>query len=140
MDHPMSGKSTSECHFFPLFCEFWYTLLCRNFIMNNFLGFLSALGGSHGIPRVHYKGRQSDYYIMVYDPQISCFFHIYYKYFSTSLLEVGTNFLIFQVMDILGPSLWDVWNNNSHTLVFFSKTLKKLRLFLLLLLVLFFHV
>lgn len=27
--------------------------------------FLSALGGSHGIPRVHYKGRQSDYYIMV---------------------------------------------------------------------------
>ncbi|CAI9755669.1 unnamed protein product [Fraxinus pennsylvanica] len=44
----------------------------------------SALGGSHGIPRVHYKGRQSDYYIMV--------------------------------MDILGPSLWDVWNNNPHTM------------------------
>lgn len=21
----------------------------------------------------------------------------------------------FQVMDMLGPSLWDVWNNNSHT-------------------------
>ncbi|OMO66586.1 hypothetical protein COLO4_30495 [Corchorus olitorius] len=41
------------------------------------------LGGSHGIPRVHYKGRQGDYYVMV--------------------------------MDILGPSLWDVWNNNSHT-------------------------
>ncbi|CAA0821324.1 Protein kinase family protein [Striga hermonthica] len=44
----------------------------------------SALGGSHGIPRVHYKGRQGDYYIMV--------------------------------MDMLGPSLWDVWNNNSHTM------------------------
>ncbi|KAH6774228.1 Protein kinase family protein, partial [Perilla frutescens var. frutescens] len=44
----------------------------------------SALGGSHGIPRVHYKGRQSDYYIMV--------------------------------MDMLGPSLWDVWNNNSNTM------------------------
>ncbi|PIN10662.1 Casein kinase (serine/threonine/tyrosine protein kinase) [Handroanthus impetiginosus] len=44
----------------------------------------SALGGSHGIPRVHYKGRQNDYYIMV--------------------------------MDMLGPSLWDVWNNNSHTM------------------------
>ncbi|OMO54004.1 hypothetical protein CCACVL1_28143 [Corchorus capsularis] len=42
------------------------------------------LGGSHGIPRVHYKGRQGDYYVMV--------------------------------MDILGPSLWDVWNNNSHTM------------------------
>ncbi|KAI4376290.1 hypothetical protein MLD38_014072 [Melastoma candidum] len=44
----------------------------------------SALGGSHGVPRVHYKGRQGDYYIMV--------------------------------MDMLGPSLWDVWNNNSHTM------------------------
>ncbi|MBA0622411.1 hypothetical protein Godav_007958, partial [Gossypium davidsonii] len=43
-----------------------------------------ALGGSHGVPRVHYKGRQGDYYVMV--------------------------------MDILGPSLWDVWNNNSHTM------------------------
>ncbi|KAG8656422.1 casein kinase 1-like protein HD16 isoform X2 [Manihot esculenta] len=44
----------------------------------------SFLGGSHGIPQVHYKGRQGDYYVMV--------------------------------MDILGPSLWDVWNNNSHTM------------------------
>ncbi|KAK6772999.1 hypothetical protein RDI58_028237 [Solanum bulbocastanum] len=44
----------------------------------------NALGGSHGIPRVHYKGRQGDYYIMV--------------------------------MDMLGPSLWDVWNNNAHTM------------------------
>ncbi|KAG6414501.1 hypothetical protein SASPL_127303 [Salvia splendens] len=43
-----------------------------------------ALGGSHDIPRVHYKGRQSDYYIMV--------------------------------MDMLGPSLWDLWNNNSNTM------------------------
>lgn len=41
-----------------------------------------SLGGSHGVPRVHYKGRQGDYYVMV--------------------------------MDMLGPSLWDVWNNNSH--------------------------
>ncbi|KAK2991817.1 hypothetical protein RJ640_006377 [Escallonia rubra] len=44
----------------------------------------NALGGSHGVPHVHYKGRQGDYYIMV--------------------------------MDMLGPSLWDVWNNNSHTM------------------------
>ncbi|KAF3632871.1 putative thioredoxin-related transmembrane protein 2-like [Capsicum annuum] len=42
----------------------------------------NVLGGSHGVPRVHYKGRLDDYYIMV--------------------------------MDMLGPSLWDVWNNNSH--------------------------
>ncbi|KAF7814226.1 casein kinase 1-like protein HD16 [Senna tora] len=44
----------------------------------------NTLGGSHGVPKVHYKGRQGDYYIMV--------------------------------MDMLGPSLWDVWNNNSHTM------------------------
>ncbi|KAH6758146.1 Protein kinase family protein [Perilla frutescens var. frutescens] len=44
----------------------------------------NTLGGSHGVPRVHYKGRQGDYYIMV--------------------------------MDMLGPSLWDIWNNNSHTM------------------------
>ncbi|KAG2728974.1 hypothetical protein I3760_01G228900 [Carya illinoinensis] len=42
----------------------------------------NTLGGSHGVPHVHYKGRQGDYYVMV--------------------------------MDMLGPSLWDVWNNNSH--------------------------
>lgn len=27
----------------------------------------SHLGGIHGIPRVHYKGRQGEYYIMVMD-------------------------------------------------------------------------
>ena len=25
----------------------------------------SSLGGIHGVPKVHYKGRQGDYYIMV---------------------------------------------------------------------------
>lgn len=44
----------------------------------------NTLGGSHGVPRVHYKGRQGEFYVMV--------------------------------MDMLGPSLWDVWNNNSHTM------------------------
>ncbi|XP_068641039.1 casein kinase 1-like protein HD16 isoform X2 [Aristolochia californica] len=44
----------------------------------------NTLGGSHGVPRAHFKGRQGDYYVMV--------------------------------MDMLGPSLWDVWNNNSHTM------------------------
>ncbi|CAJ1977769.1 unnamed protein product [Sphenostylis stenocarpa] len=42
----------------------------------------NTLGGSYGIPKVHYKGRQGEYYIMV--------------------------------MDILGPSLWDVWNSSSQ--------------------------
>jgi len=38
-----------------------------------------SLNGCYGIPSVHYKGRQGDYYILV--------------------------------MDMLGPSLWDVWNS-----------------------------
>ncbi|XP_052478020.1 casein kinase 1-like protein HD16 [Gossypium raimondii] len=40
--------------------------------------------GSHGVPKVHYKGKQGDYYVMV--------------------------------MDILGPSLWDVWNSSGQTM------------------------
>ncbi|XP_024960938.1 casein kinase 1-like protein HD16 isoform X2 [Cynara cardunculus var. scolymus] len=38
-----------------------------------------TLNGCYGIPWVHYKGRQGDFYILV--------------------------------MDMLGPSLWDVWNS-----------------------------
>ncbi|XP_057436616.1 casein kinase 1-like protein HD16 [Lotus japonicus] len=44
----------------------------------------NTLGGSHGIPKVHYKGRQGEYYVMV--------------------------------MDMLGPSLWDVWNNSNQAM------------------------
>ncbi|KAK8630340.1 hypothetical protein V6N13_079138 [Hibiscus sabdariffa] len=44
----------------------------------------NALGGSHGVPKVHYKGKQGDYYVMV--------------------------------MDILGPSLWDVWNSSGQAM------------------------
>ena len=44
----------------------------------------NALNGCYGIPRVHYKGRQGDYYIMV--------------------------------MDLLGPSLWDVWNSENQVM------------------------
>ncbi|AET01488.2 putative protein kinase CK1-CK1-Pl family [Medicago truncatula] len=43
-----------------------------------------TLGGSHGVPQVHYKGKQDGYYIMI--------------------------------MDILGPSLYDEWNNKSHSM------------------------
>ncbi|XP_028783607.1 casein kinase 1-like protein HD16 [Neltuma alba] len=39
-----------------------------------------TVGGSHGVPRVHYKGEQGGYYIMV--------------------------------MDMLGPSLYDVWKKS----------------------------
>lgn len=44
----------------------------------------NTLGGSHGVPRVHYKGRQGDYYVMV--------------------------------MDMLGPSLWDIWNSSGQAM------------------------
>ncbi|CAN4110238.1 unnamed protein product [Withania somnifera] len=44
----------------------------------------NTLGGSHGVPSVHYKGRAGDYYVMV--------------------------------MDMLGPSLWDVWNSSGQTM------------------------
>nr|CAB3478455.1 unnamed protein product [Digitaria exilis] len=44
----------------------------------------SALNGCYGVPGVHYKGRQGDYYVLV--------------------------------MDILGPSLWDVWNSFGQTM------------------------
>ncbi|EFJ38433.1 hypothetical protein SELMODRAFT_139482 [Selaginella moellendorffii] len=44
----------------------------------------TTLGGSYGVPRVHHKGRQGDYYVMV--------------------------------MDMLGPSLWDVWNSSGQAM------------------------
>ncbi|KAL5572678.1 hypothetical protein UlMin_022275 [Ulmus minor] len=44
----------------------------------------SNLNGCYGLPSVHYKGQQGDYYILV--------------------------------MDILGPSLWDLWNTNNQML------------------------
>lgn len=44
----------------------------------------NTLGGSHGVPRVHFKGRQADYYVMV--------------------------------MDMLGPSLWDIWNTSGQAM------------------------
>lgn len=39
----------------------------------------NSLNGCYGIPSVHYKGRQAEFYILI--------------------------------MDMLGPSLWDVWNS-----------------------------
>ncbi|GJY62849.1 casein kinase 1-like protein HD16, partial [Tanacetum coccineum] len=42
----------------------------------------NTLGGSHGVLKVHYIGKEGDYYVMV--------------------------------MDMFGPSLWDVWNSSRH--------------------------
>ncbi|KAJ9695657.1 hypothetical protein PVL29_010906 [Vitis rotundifolia] len=44
----------------------------------------NTLNGCYGIPWVHFKGRQGDYYILV--------------------------------MDMLGPSLWDLWNSVGQTM------------------------
>ncbi|KAK9862656.1 hypothetical protein WJX84_002187 [Apatococcus fuscideae] len=44
----------------------------------------SSLGGILGVPKVHYKGRQGEYYVMV--------------------------------MDMLGPSLWDIWNTQGQVM------------------------
>lgn len=91
----------------------------------------SNLGRSHGVPRVHYKGRQGDYYIMVCYCFPFCCLIMFSSYcFVTCLwcilqlpfpccrmffFFIGSQCL--QVMDMLGPSLWDVWNNNAHTWV-----------------------
>ena len=42
----------------------YYIYVCIHVLITYLLVF-SALGGSHGVPRVHYKGRQGDYYVMV---------------------------------------------------------------------------
>ncbi|CAM8962897.1 unnamed protein product [Rhodiola kirilowii] len=44
----------------------------------------NTLNGCYGIPGVHFKGRQGDFYILV--------------------------------MDVLGPSLWDVWNSMGQSM------------------------
>lgn len=77
----------------------------------SFLILSSTLNGCYGIPWVHYKGRQGDFYILVsFDV---CSYH-----------KIGfPNFIVwwmlckYQVMDILGPSLWDVWNSLGQTYI-----------------------
>ena len=46
------------------FCHYFSIIKCIK-IGIFFCCLYSTLGGSHGVPRVHYKGRQGDYYIMV---------------------------------------------------------------------------
>lgn len=64
MDHHVSGKFTSECGYVSQFLMIFYFHNICEFI-NYSLHLYSTLGGSHGVPRVHYKGRQGDYYVMV---------------------------------------------------------------------------
>jgi hypothetical protein len=64
MDHHMSGKCTSEWLFLSMSYDFLFFDNIFESITNS-LYLYSTLGGSHGVPRVHFKGRQGDYYVMV---------------------------------------------------------------------------
>lgn len=105
-----------------------------------------SLGGVHGIPKVHFKGRQGDYYIMVglttrqqcrclqqllgQQPhaadadrlnQQSCVHHVWHVLISGLAAESIDHKLyavlfVQQVMDMLGPSLWDVWNTQGQVM------------------------
>ncbi len=75
MVRPTSGPSTSKQRFGRALCRSAGSLawsfaggsIVRT--LGNLVAFVSlpcsSLGGVHGIPKVHYKGRQADYYIMV---------------------------------------------------------------------------
>ncbi|KAI8573184.1 hypothetical protein RHMOL_Rhmol01G0258800 [Rhododendron molle] len=49
------------------FGSLWVTVFQVEMTALLVLGLQSTLGGSHGVPRVHYKGKQGDYYVMVMD-------------------------------------------------------------------------
>lgn len=71
-----------------------------------FFFLLSALNGCYGIPWVHFKGRQGDFYILV---RLELDFSLTAQF--SNLFTSDIIFLTgYQVMDMLGPSLWDVWN------------------------------
>lgn len=91
----MSGKCTSRyisavyvvCFYIEVGCREKVKLLRFDF----YVFFWSTLGGSHGIPKVHYKGRQGEYYVMVWSTQhtlyylissltIQLFFNLNYDY------------------------------------------------------------
>ena len=58
-----SGLSTSKscrCVGFALLRAVHFQILTTSVFV-----LVSTLGGGYGIPRVHYKGRQGEYYIMV---------------------------------------------------------------------------
>jgi hypothetical protein len=79
------------------------------------------------VPRVHYKGRQGDYYVMVRNlsylisdllfrlriyPTIASLITSSVPLLKSDLLHFYP--LLVQVMDMLGPSLWDVWNTSGQ--------------------------
>ncbi len=92
----------------------------------------SALGNIPGVPKVHYKGRQGDFYIMVSRGSRS---HSQACMVVWQAAEGGRGraerctgcapayhqravplLSGLQVMDCLGPSLWDVWNTQGQVM------------------------
>ena len=51
--------------YFILFFFFFNILIVYVYPFWHWCRLFSTLGGSHGVPRVHYKGKQGEYYIMV---------------------------------------------------------------------------
>ncbi len=84
----------------------------------------------HGIPKVHYKGRQGDYYIMVRAAaerrsaaggaaagQQQELGQLRGRNLQLSAALASLPLLCGpQVMDMLGPSLWDVWNSQGQVM------------------------
>ena len=62
------------------------------------------------MPKVHYKGRQGDYYVMVRSLYI-------FQMKNNNENLTGLWYAVRQVMDLLGPSLWDTWNQNNQQCV-----------------------
>lgn len=67
----LSGKFTSMD--VDLFWSEWVLMLEYDSDWTKLVLLSSTLGGSHGVPSVHYKGRVGDYYIMVCVVKL-CFF------------------------------------------------------------------
>ena len=121
---------------------------CQN--RDTISGACSSLGGVPGVPKVHYKGRQGEYYIMVSHtvaeasgnlacdlchrlPRLQGYCAIWLHSSARALplsvpeasavkqFQIATDgscqlSMLLQVMDILGPSLWDVWNSQGQVM------------------------
>jgi len=61
------GGCISFVVFFGTFLNLWLHVITLCWVLVN-----SALGGSHGVPKVHYKGKQGDYYVMVWAAACLC--------------------------------------------------------------------
>ena len=90
----------------------------------------------YGIPKVHYKGQQDDFYIMVRRSWPACCpcvvgwssdddtdtdaqrgVRATLGYCVVHVAEPSITLRCFvQVMDLLGPSLWDMWNQSGQHL------------------------